>query len=377
MQRYWSWLIGLSLFIVGCAPPPVNVAVRPTLTKMPPATVAIERLTSEPMATAVSPTSTPTLLPTLTPTPTSTLTPRLPLIEQEQLVGLVLADASGQQSWQLLTTEGVERLGAVMMARLLGGILDYAVHEQVVYTAGNKDVIALTDDKTVSIPTLYDEKFVYGFVGDWLLVGFVEPDEEPSQTMGALAAMTVDGTDFRPITEERAYTIPIIAPDNSMVVYVDGDEARAWYADDSSQSLPYGDFRSGAFSPDGSYLALLRWGELDVYDVDTQQLVVSSSNVMMGGDGFMFPTWHPDGHQVAFTTYIPENERPFGTRLLSLDGTVLNIPIGSFPVFHPDGHLLALYQNITGPQTIFVDLASGQWFESSFSGVPFAWLADG
>lgn len=292
-------------------------------------------------------------------------------------MGLVLTDVRTDYSWRLLTATENKTLNAVGTARLLGGMFNYALHDGAIYTIRNKNVAAITDETTTSIPTAQDELFVYGFVGDWLLVGFVPQGETPSQTMGELGAIRADGTDFTPITEQRAYTIPIIAPDHSYAVYVNGSNAGAWYADGTSEPLPYGDFRSGAFSPNGNHLALLRDGRLDVYEVATQQLVVSDGNVMMGGDGFMFPAWHPNGRQVAVTTYVAGRERPFATRLLTLDGTVIDIEDGSFPVFSPDGMLVALYQNINRPKTILVNLISGQCFAAPLVGVPFAWVGNG
>lgn len=364
------WLTVSLCLAVSCVTPPAT-AVPPTATHV---TLAITpTATPQGEITAVfTPTASPTPTPAASPTPTPA--PQLPLIEREQVVGLVLADVRADYSWRLLTTEENQTLNAVATARLLGGIFNYALHHGAVYTVRNNDVVAITDKATTVIPTTQDERFVYGFVGNWLLVGFVPQGEAPSQTMGELGAIQADGTDFTLMTAQRAYTIPIIAPDHSSAVYVDGNTARAWYADGTSEPLPYGDFRSGAFSPNGNHLALLRDGRLDVYEVATQQLVVSDGNVMMGGDGFMFPAWHPNGRQIAFTTYMPDKKRPFATRLLTLDGTIMNIEDGSFPVFSPDGMLVALYQNINRPKTILVNLISGQRFASPLVGVPFAWV---
>lgn len=371
-MRWIIWFPLILIALVGCGG---ETAVTPQ--SMPTTAALVTVAISTP---TLQPTITPTI--TLTPSPTSTATTAVtptatpPMIARERAAGLVMA--YNYESWRLVTADSIVSINAVETARLLGGgLFNYAVRDGVVYTVRGKDVVAIDGDETVAIPTLRDETSIFGFVGEWLLIGYLEHDEPPSQTLGTLGAMSLGGAEFVQITQERPYSIPIIAPDGSYAVYFDGSESRAWYADGTSQPLPFGAFKSGAFSPDGSHIALLT-GSLDIYDTATQQLVVSSQNPMMGLDGFTFPVWSGNGRWVAFDTYIAEKEPPVGTRLLSLDGTIIDVDeygFVGFPAFSPDGTLLALYQNLNNkPNTLIIDLTTGEQFDTPFIGLPIGWI---
>lgn len=384
-MRYWFWAIFFMVLLIGCndvdvehssraitfsatSTPILKPSAPPTHTPIEPKGTEQANLPVAPSPVSQEPEATPR--PTETPRPQQTS-------NDAQANGLIMRDARHDGRWTVVREGKAQRLTEYERARLLGfDGYSSAVFGETVYVVDKGDILRLTSaTETTPIATERIEHQIFGIVEGWLMVSSFNRGEIYGQEIGSLTAVSLDGSAYEVIREERPFQLPVVAPDQSRIIFNENDVAKAWYPNGTVDPLPFGRFRNGGISPNSQYIALDRGRQLDVYELSTNQLLASSQHEVMGGDGFSFPAWHPNSTQVAFEIAIPEQNPPFAVRILSLDGTVLDITTASYPAFSPDGEWLAIYQNIRNqPETVLVHLPTQQRYTTSFAGLPIAWV---
>jgi hypothetical protein len=251
----------------------------------------------------------------------------------------------------------------------------YATKDDKVYTIQNGKIIELSATGQTEIPFARIPQTIFGIVNDWLLLSSFPLDWTVQQEMGNLTAVSLSTFETILISDERPYVSPIVAPDGSQVIYWENGAALSWRGEEGqTEERPFPQFRSGAISPNGEFVAMLMSGEMHIYNLQTNQLVYQEAFGNCPGDGFCFPVWHPDGHQVAYGVYIAGQDPPFALRLISLDGTVQQFDGVGFPAFSPDGEWMAVYRIVgSRPETAVVHLQTGEILNTPFSGIPINW----
>ncbi|HRQ42171.1 MAG TPA: hypothetical protein PLD25_29985 [Chloroflexota bacterium] len=375
------------LCLMGCATSESEGIFTPTAVAAPPQT-SIPTVATE---TAVSPTTIPTTPPTITPTAlaTATLSPNPPTviptrptvttaphIEADLLEGLILSSPRDFEVVSIIKDHESMALAKYEAAQLTNGKwFGYATKDEKVYTVQNGQIIEMSATGQTEIPFARIPQTVFGIVNDWLLLSSFSLDWTVQQEVGNLTAVSLSTFETILISDERPYVTPIVAPDGSQVIYWENGETVSWRGPKMEvEKRPFPLFRSGAISPDGEYVAMLLSGEMHIYNLQTNQLVYQEAFANCPGDGFCFPVWHPDSHQVAYGVYIAEQVPPFALRLISLAGTVQQFEGVGFPAFSPDGEWMAVYRNVENrPETAVVHLKTGEILNTPFSGIPINW----
>jgi hypothetical protein len=341
-----------------------ETAVLPTVTST--ATIRPTEL-----ATAVWPTDSPTATPTQ-PTATST-----PSWEADFFEGLILASPYDFEALSIIKDNAPLPLTRYESGQLLpnGKWLGYATKdEKVYYTIRNGRIIEFS--ATGQTQLSFDERIpqtIFGIVNDWLILSSFPLDWTVQQEMGNLTAVSLSTFETIIISDERPYITPIVAPDGSEVIYWENDTALSWRGEGQIEKRPFPQFRSGAISQNGEFVAMLLSGEIHIYNLQTNQLVYQESFANCPGDGFCFPVWHPNNRQVAYGVYIPEHP-PSALRLISLDGPAQQFDGANFPAFSPDGEWMAVYRNVSNePETAVIHLTTGEILDTPFSGIPIHW----
>jgi WD40 repeat protein len=189
-------------------------------------------------------------------------------------------------------------------------------------------------------------------------------DERGPGTLGQLAAVGIDGTDYGVLDAEHdpGPGPPAPAPDGERIAYGGGEVGyiKTWGGDvevfdprdyglSTDTSLHIG---SPAWSPDGDQLAWVIGNVPEpeqistvVFDMAARTATIVHTHTVLGGRGGWFPApvWSPDGEWLAvFTDDLPD--RRYRTTVVRADGSEAHeIGAGSV-VWHPSGEWLALNQ---------------------------------
>jgi len=211
------------------------------------------------------------------------------------------------------------------------------------------------------------------------------PQGEPlgSGAAGYMAAVNVDGSDYRILDEQNCLNSPPApAPDGETIAY--GSESGGWlyrwdtgpqpfdpveYGLDSISEIELG---SPAWSPDGTKLAWVIAGDLDsdggfrwgigVFDFIARSGQILHDHTPHGGDGWPpAPIWSPDGTWLAFEAWVGTANQA-GVWVARADGQGEETVYlgGSHPVWSPDRHWLAL-SNPTPEQPGHWMASVGSW----------------
>lgn len=387
MNKY-SVFICLLLCLIGCVPS--EVVSTPTAVST---TIATHQQTSIPTVateTATLSTITPTVTSTLKPTelattelqtatppilqtqPTATATPSL---EVGLLDGLVLSSALDFGAVSIIKDNAPLSLTKYEAGLLTNGKwFGYAAIDEKVYTVQGGEIIEFSPTGQTQIPFERIPQHIFGIVNDWLILSSFPLDWTVQQEVGNLTAVSLATFETIIISDDRPYVIPIVAPDGSEVIYRENDAILSWRGEGQIEKRQFPQFRSGAISPNGEFVALLPSGEIKIYDLQTNQLVYQEAFANCPGDGFCFPVWHPNNLQVAYGVYIAEQVPPFALRLISLDDTAQQFDGAGFPAFSPDGEWMAVYRNVRNkPETAVINLETGEILNTPFSGIPINW----
>lgn len=341
-----------------------ETAVLPTIT---PTVTSILKPTE--LATAVLQTTTPPILPTQ---PTATTTPNL---AADLLEGLILSSPFDFEVLYMIKDNEPLSLTKYEAGQLTNGKwFGYATIDEKVYTVQNGQIIEFSATGQTQIPFERIPQWIYGIVNDWLILSSFPLDWTVQQEVGNLTAVSLSALETIIISDDRPYISPIVAPDGSKVIYWGNEAALSWRGEGQIEVRPFRQFRSGAISLNGEFVALLLSGEIHIYNLQTNQLVYQEAFANCPGDGFCFPVWHPNNHQVAYGAYIAEQVPPFALRLISLEGTVRQFDGVGFPAFSPDGEWMAVYRNVGNkPEAVVVHLETGEILNTPFSGIPINW----
>jgi hypothetical protein len=388
MMNKYSVFICLLLCLIGCVPS--EVVSTPTAVST---TIATHQQTSIPTVateTATLSTITPTVTSTLKPTelattelqtatppilqtqPTATATPSL---EVGLLDGLVLSSALDFGAVSIIKDNAPLSLTKYEAGLLTNGKwFGYAAIDEKVYTVQGGEIIEFSPTGQTQIPFERIPQHIFGIVNDWLILSSFPLDWTVQQEVGNLTAVSLATFETIIISDDRPYVIPIVAPDGSEVIYRENDAILSWRGEGQIEKRQFPQFRSGAISPNGEFVALLPSGEIKIYDLQTNQLVYQEAFANCPGDGFCFPVWHPNNLQVAYGVYIAEQVPPFALRLISLDDTAQQFDGAGFPAFSPDGEWMAVYRNVRNkPETAVINLETGEILNTPFSGIPINW----
>lgn len=292
--------------------------------------------------------------------------------------GLIFNELTDFSQRSIVQNGEPQRLTQYETAQLLPTLgYEYAVVNDAVFVAHGGNLLRLTLAGQKRIELERQVENVYGVVGESVMISSLPSDAEVNQSLGQLTAVSPTSFEMTVISGERGATFPIVAPDGSQIIFWENDAAYAYLADGSVEKRPYSFFRSGAISPDGQSVVLLRSGVVNIYSLVTNELLFTDSVRNSPGDGYFFPTWNPNSHQVAYFAYLPEQEPPVATRLASLDGTVQQFDLLFEVAFSPDGTQLAAYQNDgSNPQLVLIDLVTGEKTAASFVGYPLGWVEE-
>lgn len=383
MNKYFVFIC-LILCLIGCAPsegtstPTAVSTVIATHQQMSIPTVATETarlstitptLKPTELATAELQTATPPILPTQ---PTATATPSL---EVGLLNGLVLSSALDFGVVSIIKDDvplSLTRYEAGLLTN--GKRFGYAALDEKVYTVQGGEIIEFSPTGQTQIPFERIPQHIFGIVNDWLILSSFPLDWTIQQEVGNLTAVSLATFETIIISDDRPYGIPIVAPDSSEVIYRENEEVSSWRGEGQVEKRPFPQFRSGAISPNGEFVALLLSGEIHIYNLQTNQLVYQEAFANCPGDGFCFPVWHPNNLQVAYGAYIAEQVPPFAVRLVSLNDTAQQFDGAGFPAFSPDGQWMAVYRNVRNkPETAVINLETGEILNTPFSGIPINW----
>jgi hypothetical protein len=384
MMNKYSVFICLLLCLIGCAPSEVAstpTAVSTTIAtrqQMSIPTVATETATlptvtstlkPTELATAVLQTITPPILPTQPP---ATATPNL---EADLLEGLILSSPRDFEVVSMIKDNVALSLTKYEAGRLTRGKwFGYATIDEKVYTVQNGQIIELSASGQTQIPFERIPQWIYGMVNDWLILSSFPLDWTVQQEVGNLTAVSLSTYETIIISDERPFVTPIVALDGSEVIYRENDAVLSWRGEGQIEKRPFPQFRSGAISPNGEFVAMLMSGEVQIHNLQTNKLVYQEAFANCPGDGFCFPVWHPNNLQVAYGVYIAEQTPPFALRLISLDGTVQQFDGVGHPAFSPDGEWMAVYRNVRNkPETAVINLEAGEILNTPFSGIPIYW----
>lgn len=388
MMNKHSVFICLVLCLIGCAPS--EGVSSPTAVST---TIATHQQMSIPIVateTATLPTITPTVTSTLKPTelataelqtttppilptqPTATATPNL---QTNLLEGLILSSPRDFEVVSMIKDNASVSLTKYEAGRLTRGKwFGYATIDEKVYTVQNGQIIELSASGQTQIPFERIPQWIYGIVNDWLILSSFPLDWTVQQEVGNLTAVSLSTYETIIISDERPFVTPIVAPDGSEVIYRANDAVLSWRGEEQIEKRPFPQFRSGAISPNGEFVAMLMSGEVHIHNLQTNKLVYQEAFANCPGDGFCFPVWHPNNLQVAYGVYIAEQTPPFALRLISLDGTVQQFDGVGYPAFSPDGEWMAVYRNVRNkPETAVINLETGEILNTPFSGIPIYW----
>jgi hypothetical protein len=321
------------------------------------------------LATTELQTATPPILQTQ---PTATATPSL---EVGLLDGLVLSSALDFGAVSIIKDNAPLSLTKYEAGLLTNGKwFGYAAIDEKVYTVQGGEIIEFSPTGQTQIPFERIPQHIFGIVNDWLILSSFPLDWTVQQEVGNLTAVSLATFETIIISDDRPYVIPIVAPDGSEVIYRENDAILSWRGEGQIEKRQFPQFRSGAISPNGEFVALLPSGEIKIYDLQTNQLVYQEAFANCPGDGFCFPVWHPNNLQVAYGVYIAEQVPPFALRLISLDYTAQQFDGAGFPAFSPDGEWMAVYRNVRNkPETAVINLETGEILNTPFSGIPINW----
>lgn len=347
---------------------PVSIVATETAVLSTPTAIATLRPTE--MATALMET---TISPTLEIQPTATVTPSL---EVGLLDGLILSSPRDFEVVSIIKDNASLQLSKYEAGLTTGGNwFGYATIDDKVYTVQNEQIIEFSASGQSQIPFERIPQYIYGIVNDWLILSSFPLDWTVRQEVGNLTAVSLSTFETLIISNDRPYGIPIVALDGSEVIYRENEEVLSWRGEGQIEKRPFPQFRSGAVSSNGEFVALLMSGEIYFYNLQTNQLVYQEAFANCPGDGFCFPVWHPNNLQVAYGVYIAEQVPPFALRLISLDGTVQQFDGVGFPAFSPDGEWMAVYRNVrNNPETAVINLETGEILNTPFSGIPIYWI---
>ena len=196
-------------------------------------------------------------------------------------------------------------------------------------------------------------------------------------SFGFLTAVGTDGQGYQLLDgQEGSFEKPALGRDGQTIAYDRGGKPYLYRWGMGSEPIDVSQFSgvdlaglrmaNPAWSPDGSKLAWLVYGELD--EGSTMALAVMDLARLearlvhpylvqpMGG----FPpaaTWSPDGQWVAFSAYDQDPSRS-GVWVVRADGSQERfLGAGSQPVWHPDGNRLAFsrFDAASGSRIVIAD----------------------
>jgi hypothetical protein len=391
MKNKYFVLIYLTLCLIGCMPSEAVTTATPVFTAIttpqPSPSISGGAIETAVLSTATpitTPTFTPTTLatnvpqiepsPTITTQPTATATPAL---VSDFFECLIFSSPSDFGILFIVKDNEPLSLSKYEAGQLTGDKwFGFASKDETVYTVRNRQLAALSESGQTEISFTRIPQYVYGIVDDWLILSSFPLDWTVQQEIGNVTAISLVTSETIIIGDDRPYVSPIVAPDNSELIYWANGEALSWRGEGQIEQRPFPQFRSGVISPNGEFVALLLSGEIQIYNLQTNQLLYQEAFANCPGDGFCFPVWHPNNQQVAYGVYIPEQVPPFAVRLISLDeSTVQQFDGVDFPAFSPDGEWMAVYKNVRNkPETVVINLKTREILNTPFSGIPVSWV---
>jgi hypothetical protein len=206
----------------------------------------------------------------------------------------------------------------------------------------------------------YEATRIYGVVGEWLIVSVVPKEPPPGQAMGDLAALSLDGSQIEFIGRDTVFT-PIVAPDQSFVIFHEGGETKRWRPQSPIEKLSLPEYWFGQFSPDGRYLALVEQNNtLTVYDFHNATLVATDQ---VGGylDPFSASSliWNRTSHVLAYVSFREEVDA-WILRTVAVDGEIKDYENFFNPAFSADGLQMAVRLGGEEPKNLIFNLQTGE-----------------
>lgn len=328
---------------------------------------ALSTPTSEPSVTPIvemttaTPSSTPTIVPSPSSTPNTSLIDGL-IFHSGDFISFFIVK-SGQM--EPLSYEDILSLEA--NASILGMAIssDNRVFRLAEPTGAGQQLVTINSqvgdqEEIFFSDERYQDPYIYGIVGEWLIVRLVLRDLPPDQPIDDLIAIALDGSRMEIIGQNTHFT-PIVAPDQSYVIFDEGDGVvKRWLPDNTTEILSLPSYQLGVISNDNRYIALVDSEDLvTIYDLNSFDAVVSDQSA----EGYMWPgsiIWNPMSDGIIYNDPYRDQSNDLFLRAVYLDGQTETYKDFASPVFSPDGSHMVVLQNEGSEMALkIVDLSTG------------------
>ena len=181
-----------------------------------------------------------------------------------------------------------------------------------------------------------------------------------------IVVINSDGTAPQPLKSRPDPSWPAWSADGKRIAFTADVHTHVYVMDADGRNLerlvPIHFKGRPSWHPDGTKIALTRFEELIVFDLETK---VETQVFFNGRDnGFRDAAWSPDGKQIAFTI---RHDRQNDIYVIDIDGGKLrrltdNAFNDAAPAWSPNGRRIAFYSNRGGRGICLMDAANGRNF---------------
>ena len=179
-----------------------------------------------------------------------------------------------------------------------------------------------------------------------------------------IVVINSDGTAPQPLKSRPDPSWPAWSADGKRIAFTADVHTHVYVMDADGRNLerlvPIHFKGRPSWHPDGTKIALTRFEELIVFDLETK---VETQVFFNGRDnGFRDAAWSPDGKQIAFTI---RHDRQNDIYVIDVDGGKLrrltdNAFNDAAPAWSPNGRRIAFYSNRGGRGICLMDAANGR-----------------
>ena len=194
-------------------------------------------------------------------------------------------------------------------------------------------------------------------------IAFVSKEFNPDI---GIVVINSDGTAPQPLKSRPDPSWPAWSADGKRIAFTADVHTHVYVMDVDGRNLerlvPIRFKGRPSWHPDGTKIALTRFEELIVFDLETK---VETQVFFNGRDnGFRDASWSPDGKQIAFTI---RHDRQNDIYVIDVDGGKLrrltdNAFNDAAPAWSPNGRRIAFYSNRDGRGICLMDAANGRNF---------------